>query len=192
MMRYLMPVLLLLCAACIQLGGEPQPLHYFLLVKSGDNSPVSSSKRLTLALEDIELPSYLDRPQIILLHDGNSVEFKDSERWAEPLKENLTRVLRANLLSAYPAADIAIAPWESSASDALRLKLVINKFTGSLEGQTDIELDWSLSRHAEQLERGRFTDRQPVGSSYQALVSALNQGLDRFSQQLAQRLQHYE
>ena len=47
----------------------------------------------------VRLPEYLDHPQIITRVSPNELRKSEFDRWAEPLKENFTRVLVENLLS---------------------------------------------------------------------------------------------
>ena len=187
-MRYLLSMLLLLCTSCIQIGSDPQPMHYYLLESMSETSNIYSSKGLDIHLELINFPEYLDRLQIVTRNKNNGIDFSDSERWAEPLQDNLIRIIRENLAQMLPDANITVSPWENSSSDATKVKLVVNKLLGKLDDQTQVDIRWTIGNDNDQVRQGHFIDRQPISNSYQDLVVGLNNGINNLSLELAKKL----
>ena len=188
MMRYLLLALLLLCTSCIQIGSDPQPMHYYLLESMPEIANSYSNKALTIDLELVDFPDYLDRPQIVTNNGDNAIKFTDSERWAEPVQDNLMRIIRENLALTIPASNISVSPWESSSDNATKVKLVVNSFLGTLDGHTRIDIRWVIDDGLDQPIQGHFTDQQPIGNNYQNLVVGLNKGINRFCLELAKKL----
>ena len=186
-MRFFIILLLLFLSSCIQMIGDPEPIRYYLLEGLPNGTKISSDKDLTINIQLINFPEYLDRPQVIT-QSNNSVSFSDHDHWAEPLQENLTRVLRENLQTLLPNASITVSPWESSPAEAARARITVNKFSGKLDGLTDVDIRWTVETKTEELQQGHFTDQQPVGDTYQELVAGLNSGINKFSTQLAKKL----
>jgi hypothetical protein len=58
-----------------------------------------SAGALTLGLEPVELPAYLQNRALALRRNGEVV-YADNHRWVEPLDDAVARVVRARLLSA--------------------------------------------------------------------------------------------
>lgn len=187
-MRYLLSVLLLLCTSCIQIGSDPQPMHYYLLESNNLGAGIYSSKALNINLELIGFPDYLDRLQIVTRNDNNGINLSDSERWAEPLQDNLPRILRENLALMLPNSRISVSPWENSNDNAIKVKLIINKFLGQFDDYTYIDIRWIIDNGKDQLIQEQFIDQQPISNSYQDLVAGLNNGINLLSQKLAQNL----
>ena len=187
-MRYLLSMLLLLCTSCIQIGSDPQPMHYYLLEGMSEIPNIYSSNELNINLELINFPEYLDRLQIVTRNDKDGIDFSDSERWAEPLQDNLTRILRENLALMLPGADITVSPWENSSSGAVKVKLVVNKLLGKLGDRTQVDIRWTIGNDSDQTKQGHFIDQQPIDNSYQDLVVGLNNGINNLSQELAGEL----
>lgn len=187
-MRYLISILLLFCTSCIQIGSNPQPMNHYLLESMPEAVNIYSSKPLNINLDLINFPDYLDRQQIVTRNNNNSIDFSDSERWAEPLQDNLTRTIRENLAMMLPAATISVSPWESSSSDAIKVNLVINKFHGKLGDQTQVDIRWAIDNKSGQTVQNHFIDQQPIGKSYQDLVVGLNTGINNFCLELAREL----
>lgn len=67
----------------------------------------------TVAVTTARVAAYLDRPQITLRSDGNAVRLNEFIRWAEPLGDGLTRVLRTNMVTLLRTPDSAL-PWTRS------------------------------------------------------------------------------
>ena len=187
-MRYFYPILLLLCASCIQLGGEPQPTTYYLLYGTPDTAEVYSNDPLNIDLELTKFPGHLDRPQIVTQKQQNKIEFDTFIRWGEPLKENLIQSIRKNLLIFFPNAAISVSPWENPEDNAIKIDLAVNSFSGELGGNTDIDIRWSIRAGDNTTRRGYFSEHHPLGETHHDLVTELSDSLNRLSKKLANEL----
>jgi len=187
-MRYLILISLLLCSSCIQIGSPPPHMNYYLL-ESIVNTPITySGCNLNIQMKLIGFPEYIDRLQIVTHNGNNGINFKDSERWAEPVQDNLVRVVRENLTQIIPGSAISAGPWESSSSNAVKIELAFNHFSGQLGDHTQIDIRWKINKGPEQIEQGHFTERQPIGDEYQDLIIGLNNGINNLSLELAKHL----
>ncbi len=187
-MRYFLILLLLLCSSCIQMLGDPQPIHYYLLEGVPQETNIVSDKALTMSLQLTNFPVYLDRLQIVTKNDDKTINVSDHDRWAEPIQGNILQKVRENLRIVLPAANIAISPWENSTTDAIKIKIMVNRFSGKLGDHTEIDIRWSIDGGVEEIRQGHFADQQPIGDSYQELVAGLNSGINNFSLELAKNL----
>jgi uncharacterized lipoprotein YmbA len=183
-------VLLLGCAACIQLGGEPQQQHYYLLTPQAEvNSGEQTS--LNLLFDQIEFPAYLDRPQLVTRNPLNEIEISTTARWGEPLQDNLVRVLKENLQRRMSGLRISNYPWQPNNNNSLLLKLTVNQFDGVLGQRTNVDIRWSLAETAtaQVLAQNHFRAGIPVGASPAALVAAFNEALDQLSAAISRELE---
>ena len=187
-MRYFLILLLFLCSSCIQLFDDPQPIHHYLLEGVPQETNIVSDKALTITLQLTSFPVYMDRLQIITKNDDKTINVSDHDRWAEPIQGNILQTVRENLRIILPAANIAISPWENSTTDAIKIKIMVNKFSGKLGDHTEIDIRWTIDGGAVERLQGHFTDQQPTGDSYQELVAGLNSGINNFSLELAKNL----
>jgi uncharacterized lipoprotein YmbA len=149
---------------------------------------VYSDISLNIHLELINLPEHLDRLQIVTSSGNNGILFSESERWAAPLQDNLMRVVRENLALIIPGGVISVGPWESSGSNAVKIELVFNHFSGQLGDHTQIDIRWRVSNNLGQTIQGHFTERQPIGDDYRDLIVGLNKGIYNFSLELAKEI----
>ena len=177
---------LLLCSACIQLGAETQPQNYYLL-EGGLDASTTSEETLTLSIKLINFPGFLDRKRIVVRNQNNQIKVA-SASWAEPLPDNLLRVLRQNLSAHWPAATITLSPWEQSPPQALQLELLVNRFSGTLEQSVTLDIDWRIRTEEALLKQGNFRQTIPIDSGYSGYVDGLNQGASAFSLSLIHEL----
>ncbi len=187
-MRYLLSILLLLCTSCIQIGSDPQPVQYYLLESMTDAPEFSSGETSNIDLELVNFPDYLDRLQIVTRNNNNGIDFSDSARWAEPLQDNMTRILRENIALMLPNANISVSPWENSGNDAVKVKLVVNKFSGKLGDHSQVDIRWTIDNGGESTIQGHFIDQQPIGDNYHEMIVGLNSGINNLSLELAKKL----
>ena len=64
-----------------------------------------------LGIGPIKFPGYLDRQEIVVRSAQNRLMFLSTDRWAEPLQENFSRVLSENLALLLDTDLIIIYPW---------------------------------------------------------------------------------
>ncbi len=81
------------------LGGPTQPSRYYLLAADPDLAPAAAAvaDEVTIAVGPVNVPSHLDRQQIVTRKDRYRLELAEFDLWAEPLHENLARILVENL-----------------------------------------------------------------------------------------------
>ena len=187
-MKQLIASLLLLCSACVQLGSDPQPMRYYLLQPNAAAQPVTTPQAVTISLQPIRMPAYLDRPQLTSRNQHRQVIIAPLDRWAEPLQDNFSRVLAENLSRHLVNATVSSERWPTASDAAHSVTMTINSFDGILGEQSRVDIRWQISSAdaSKPAQHGHFTQTTPIGNSYMELVTALNNALDQFARQLAQ------
>jgi len=85
-------------ALMLALAGCSSPDNkYFTLSTEGPAAPASIAAGRTVSVDEVNIPSYLDRPQIVVRQGANGADVHEYERWLEPLDTMLRRVLAADL-----------------------------------------------------------------------------------------------
>lgn len=152
--------------------------------RGGDAGPV-------LALGPVNIPAYLDRPQIVTQAPGAEVKISEFERWAEPLEDNVASLLADNLARLVPTERVSSYPGRLPDDFDLRIAVDIIRLDGPLGGDVVLDARWSLISGVEEApvrtQRSRFV--QPAGGpDYADLVEAMSRTLDAFSRDLAQEI----
>ena len=84
---------LLALSAC----GASKPSQFYVLNALSPSElsreTISVGSGLAIGLAPVNMPEYLDRPEIISRGGGNQLELGQFDRWAEPLNRNIERVV---------------------------------------------------------------------------------------------------
>lgn len=138
----------------------------------------------------IGLPELFDRPQLVTGGAGSEVRLWETQRWAEPLRQNLGRALAARLAVQLAPTQVLAWPLTAGAEPTLRVNVNVLRFDAELGRGVDDELQWSVRRVADGAQRsGRSALRQPsVGAGHEGLVAAHGAVLDAVANDLAQAI----
>jgi uncharacterized protein len=177
----LMSILLVACA------GTPRSQFYSL-----DNAlpaPPIANSELSLALGPVDLPQYLDRPQLVSRDSGNRLRVDEFNRWGGAFDEEIQRVLVARLMNALGTQRVYQYPGGIVAETDYRIAVAIRNFDGRLGGPVTLDVGWSLfdDRSGKQLAARQVQYRdQAQGDGYSNYVAAMDRLLTRLSDDLAQ------
>jgi uncharacterized lipoprotein YmbA len=176
---------LLLLAGC---ASPTDPTNRYMLPDSG-TAPSASSPAAghLLVVQPPRLAHYLDVDGIVLQLDDITLNAARQHLWAEPLGRQLERGLRARLVERLP--DTRIMPDEASLgrSEALRLRLEVDRFQGRYDGVAIASGQWQLlAADGRLLAMERFyTETELDDDGYPALVRALGSSWDQVASEIA-------
>ena len=184
-----------LCALLVlALGCAHTEQSRFYVLNSLAASGAQNAERqdVVLGIGPIKMPEYLDRPQIMTRTEGNELDYTEFHKWAEPLKDNFSRVLGENLSTLIPTNRIFFFPWRRAAQVNHKIAADVIRFEGALGGVSTLSVRWTLYRiddkgreNGARHEKIRVRSRQATGPDYNSTVSALNQNLEAFSREVA-------
>ena len=188
-------VLSFVCAVLVaSCGSGPKERFYVLGAVDTDQAP-STLATYSVVVGPVSLPETVDRPQIVLRAGPNRVELSEFDRWAEPLKKAIPRVIAANLAQQLGTSQVyAYSQAVSSAAD-YRVWVDVQRFELAPE-QREVTLEalWSVQHGGQDnLKPGHSLIRETAGASgYEALVSAQERALARISQDIAESVRAME
>ncbi len=151
----------------------------------------SEAEKMVLGIGPVRLAEYLDRPQIVTRVTPNRLQLADSHRWAEPLSENIHRVMGENLSALLGADRILLYPWPSSRTTDYQLLVEVLHFENESDGAARLVALWSVKGQGGGivLPERRSSFRIPATSQdKEGLVVALNEALGSFCREIAQEL----
>ena len=192
--------LLTIVALLMHLGGctSSAPTRFYVL------SPLASSKSesqiikdegcITIGIGPVELPAYLDRPQIVTRVSENELNLAEFNKWAEPLKDNFTRVLVENLSTLLCADAISIFPWKGPTPIDYQVEVTVIRMDGNVGGNVSLVTRWAIFREKDRkmlLMRQSSFSRRLNSQGYQALVSAQSGAIADLSREIAEAIKTY-
>jgi uncharacterized lipoprotein YmbA len=173
-------------------SGTPTKSNYYLLNAFQNIGAVEIMKSdeggVILGLGPVTLPEYVNRVQVVTRTSRNEITFSEYDRWAEPLKMNVIRVLKENLAELLHTDGIFVYPWPLGSAVEYIVTADVIRFDAQPADSSVLEVRWSLSRGNDRKlilnKKSRF--ETPVKSSrYDDLVASLSSGLNEFSREVA-------
>jgi hypothetical protein len=136
----------------------------------------------------VTLPKYLDRPQIVTRSSPNIVQTAEFDRWAEPLKNGVLRVLVENLSHLLAKDRLSVYSWEATTPADYRVRVHVFRFDGQLGKKVVLTAGWIIdNKNNETLLENRSTVTEAsVQSNYEAMVSAASRALAVLSRNIAE------
>ena len=184
-------VLLMAATGCARSG----PTKFYVLSplpssKAETKSP-TGQRSIAIGIELIEMPKYLDRPQIVTRRNPNELELSEFNRWAEPLDNNFSRVLGQNLsalLGADPINPVSIFPFRGLAPIDYRVEVGVIRLDGTLGDTASLVARWAIfgadGKEALSMRESTFNE-STGGPGYEALVSAESRAVATLSREIA-------
>jgi uncharacterized lipoprotein YmbA len=182
-MRRFLFVGVTMAAGCL---GPRADLSSFFLLSSPPTLSQGAPVPVVLGIGPITLPGYLDRPQIVVRLSENEIELTESDRWAEPLAQNLARALEEDLLQLMPSSAYVDYPWYASAAPDYGISLDVRRFEADSDGVVVLDATWKLTADGDLLESRATLIEEPSGSPDRAAtVAAQSRALAELSQEIA-------
>ncbi|MCX5875613.1 MAG: PqiC family protein [Deltaproteobacteria bacterium] len=186
-------LVLLVCALLLTGCARTSPVSYYQLSaqEAARNAPATEAGRMVLGIGPVRLPEYLDRPQIVARLSANRLQLADSHRWAEPLSENIPRVVGENLSAMLGTERILLHPWPTSRATDYQLLVEVLHFENESDGAARLVALWSVKGKdgAIVLPERRSSLLVPARNQDQeGQVGALNVALGSLCREIAQEL----
>lgn len=187
-------VLAISLAACSTiLAPVPEPTKFLVLTPisaSGAAAPVQSpmGKPLVLGLGPVNLPQYLDRPEVVMRTSQNTLELSPIDRWAEPLKDNFRSVLAADLTTLLGTSNIVSYPWFSDVHLDYAIRVDVEQFEVNTEDGARLLARWTIadgSTGAALISRETSLSEPMNSHDAQAIAAGLSAALADLSRQIA-------
>jgi len=173
---------------------SPSSKFYTLttIQKTETQQPAEESlSRISVKLVPVDIPDYLDRPQIITRKAKNQLKRAEFDRWGGSLKENIYTVLRENLSVLLSAEKAAVLFWESPANYEYRLTVKIIRFEAMPRGTVQLKARWTiLEEKGKKIVSSREAsfDETIDGQGYAEIVGAMSTALEALSRQIAKEI----
>ena len=183
--------LALALAGC--LGGRSAPTSFYMISpfspSQAGTSPAAAEDRILIGLANVVVAEYLNRSEIVVNLDNTVYRLAEFNQWAEPLSNNLTRVLEENLTNLLrdDSIDVILASKTSIQLD-YRLEVDVIRLDGNLADEATLVAQWALLEGEEDdlilVRRSEY--REPAAdNTYKELVLAKSRTIEKLSRDMA-------
>ena len=194
---FVQPKILILVATMMVLCsclGRSQPTRFYLLqptlsLQAGQAAPAKEG--LIIGVGPVEIPEYLDRPQIVTRISESEFQIDEFNQWAETLMYSIARILAENLSILLTTDNLFIFPWLGSTQIDYQVKVDVIRFNAIPGGKIVLEAQHTIFRGEDREDLGRNISsfsRPTDIQDYGAIVSAMSQVLEDLSRKIAQTI----
>ena len=192
-----------ICAmACVRVGQQQNhPWRLFTLrplseteaeqaAATSSPGPVQSA----IGVGPIHLPGYLDQDQVVTRMSQNRVTLSETDRWAEPLENNIAQVLAQNLSMLLQTDQVILHPWPAQQRPTYQLEIDVLSFETDTAGTAHLAARWFLH---EVTSRQTIAEREirltasGAGISTEQSVASLSKALGEFSVGIANAVREF-
>jgi uncharacterized protein len=152
---------------------------------------IADSRPMSVGIGPIRLPGYLDREEIMIRVEPNRFNILEDERWAEPLDENLARVLMQNLSILLRTDQIFVFPWPRNEKPSYRVDVEVLRFESNSASQSQLTARWTITdfnNNDKAVSNELRVVRQAKDDSVGAAVAALSETVADLSSDIADAL----
>ena len=153
---------------CVNLGKgtERLPRLYLLTPMAstvGDGS-VKGKIDGTIGIGPLAMPEYLNRPQLVTRAGDNELKAAAFANWAEPLKQNVLRVLMENMTALTGSEAVYSYPWRAGFPPLYQLQMEVVRFDADRNGEAVLSVRWEWTDETghPMMTRKRSVLRRPV------------------------------
>jgi uncharacterized lipoprotein YmbA len=190
----LIAVTLLAVAGC----GSTRPSNFYQLDEPAAIRLSGLERGIAVGVGPVNLPSYLDRPQIVVRGTGHKLELSEFNRWSEPLTDSILRVIVVSLSNKLESTRIYQIPRRNKTIPIeFRVEIDIARFDGMLGGDALLVARWTLYGRDEQAVLTKVSiiseSLGPEGSdssessgevNFESLIAAQNRCLQKLSREI--------
>jgi len=133
--------MLLALSAC---SVSPKSNIYLLKAVEPIQAKFATQQPLSIYLQSVSFPDYLDRPQMVHRKDAVTLEIEQFQRWGEPLNTSFERVFRENLEMRLALAKVLRKKTFSAMGFDCQLVVDVNRFDTNAQQQAVLKLNWIL------------------------------------------------
>jgi uncharacterized protein len=185
----------MLLGGCVKslVGDGTPPTRFFIIspltLEQSAVSAEHSGPEVSISVEPLLIPSYLDRPQIVIRTGDNELYISEFNQWGENLRGNLSRVLIENLSLLLDSDRIFLMPGLKRQTPEFRVLVRIIQFERGNDGTTSLTVRWKLyNREKEILFRENIvlTGGKITKGDYPAITQAMSHLLAEFSERIVE------
>ena len=167
------------------------PSHFLVLDAVGPAQPKITAHGEPVVVGDVEIPGYLDRPEMVRREGSHRLDISNTDRWASPLAPMIREVLTQDLAARLPEAMLPLATEADRIRPLRTLAVRIEDFTADAAGEVVLKARWSILPESGRKAEVRRQETIKVGlkgSGAAAQADAMSRAIGILSDHIASAL----
>ncbi|MCC6849276.1 MAG: membrane integrity-associated transporter subunit PqiC [Deltaproteobacteria bacterium] len=178
-----------LVAGCTLLSPRHDPSRFYTLSARlpAALAPAGRAAPLSVTVGPVTLPAYLDRNEVAVRVSPSELRYALAERWAEPLVQNVTRVLVEDLGNALASDRVASVTTAPTVTPDFFVEVVIVRFEADVAGGATLTARWAVRDTGRKILRIRQSQhaRRATAATTEGGVDAMSAALGDLAEEIA-------
>ena len=143
-----------------------------------------------IGIGPIDVPVYLQRPEIVSRGADARLQVRAGERWGESLQSGIGRVLANDLARLVPSAQVFREPFPTASQPAFTVAVQVQRFEPVVDGAVELDTHWMLTEGAQRPQAAPAlrleSIREPVAdATTEARVAAMSRAIAQLAARIA-------
>lgn len=174
-------------AGCV--GGASPPSRYYLLAADPGLVPLAKTDgaaALSIAVGPVVVPEYLNRNQIVTRQTPYRIDLAEFDIWAEPLDENLARILVENLSRVLGTDHVLTFAERRGAAVDFEVAVDVERLDAVGGKAVEFVARWTVTRGREHVFTRRSRLHEPLADGrFETLAAAMSRAASELSVEIA-------
>ena len=170
----------------------PSVSYYFLNpVKAGPASPADAGgkRTMTVGISPIELPGYLNRPQMVRRTGPNQLEVSSRHRWADYPDRLVQRAIGDNLQILMADARVYNSPWPAGLKPDVTVDVTFLELIGTTDKKMLLNAVWTITGSGDPSPSHRTSLSEAItGADFDDLAAAHSRVIEVLCREVADTL----
>ncbi|OHE73587.1 MAG: hypothetical protein A2007_04100, partial [Verrucomicrobia bacterium GWC2_42_7] len=187
-------LLLMLCSlpsGCLNFKPAVDTSRFYVLRSVASSSNAERSIATPLVVGKVTLPDYMDRAPIVTLLQHGQLNISESNRWAEDITKDVTRVMVQNFIKLINSDRVALKEQKRLDAPFYELSMTVLDFIYNTENKKVIlEAKWTIADSTKKIlieKVHKFS--VPAEKDYPAIVDAMSQSLSRLCSKIIREIE---
>jgi uncharacterized lipoprotein YmbA len=177
--------LLLIVAAC----GSSPPVRYYSLEAIDARYDGAVEVVAGLGVGPLRMPEYLAKTRIVTRQGGAEMIVDDFNRWAEPVEDEVHRIVAANLDGLLEDTVVVAFPYRHHTNLRGRVVGRVDRFDADQDGQVVLLVQWGIVTAESDFvvvpRRVSYEAQASTAGDYTAIATAMSEVIADFSRDIA-------
>ena len=183
---------LLLFSSCfIPESNHVEPRYHLLTALDFESNGSKYSRGISFHIREVNIPPYLEDNRIVSRVSNSTVNYREHDRWAEPLSEGISRVAAKNLAQIFNTLNFSAFPHRPKQFCLYEASIEIQHFEKTSENQVSLDVIIGIYNKNQLVENFRYKQIENIkNSSVDEEINALSKCLQKICQQLGQSIEN--
>jgi uncharacterized protein len=186
---FFLAALVVLLAGC---ASSPS-VRFYTLTPAGQQEKETfapgTAHPFSVSIAPVEIPDYLDRPQIVTRQGLNELKLAEFDHWAGSLSDNISAVLVENIATFLGSDRVAVHPGIQGEKTDFTVALRILRLDFLPGNRVILKAQWTIFAGQDRKDvatRTTTCTESLADKRYETMVASLSRALEQISREIAQ------